>query len=293
MNVTIGIMAYNEEKNIGKLLDAIISQKTKIARIKEIIVVSDGSTDSTNDIVLKKAKKNKKVKLIAHKRRRGKSVVINNFLKNVNKKPDAIILESADTLPAKGSIEKLCSYLKRDIGMVGAHIIPLDKEDNFFGYVSNLIWKLHHEVALQKPKFGELIAFRNIIKRIPKTAVDEEEIASLIKKKGYKLLYAKNALVYNKGPDNLKDFLKQRRRIYAGHLCLKKTRGYSVPTMGTFSVIKALKKVKNKKLIWAFGAVCLEACARILGAYDYYFKKEKHFIWETVESGKLLKPQKD
>ncbi|MBU0666785.1 MAG: glycosyltransferase [Nanoarchaeota archaeon] len=46
MDVSIGVMAYNEEGNINSLLNALLKQKTKQAFIKEIIVVSSGSTDN-------------------------------------------------------------------------------------------------------------------------------------------------------------------------------------------------------------------------------------------------------
>ena len=51
MDISVGIMAFNEEKNIGRLLKAILSQKLNQIKITEIIVVSDGSTDKTDEIV--------------------------------------------------------------------------------------------------------------------------------------------------------------------------------------------------------------------------------------------------
>ena len=51
LTVTIGIPAYNEEKNIGRLLRALLRQKTNGLSIKKIIVISDASTDKTSQIV--------------------------------------------------------------------------------------------------------------------------------------------------------------------------------------------------------------------------------------------------
>jgi glycosyltransferase involved in cell wall biosynthesis len=47
LSVCVGIPVYNEEKNIYKLLKSIIFQKSSIYRLKQIIVVNDGSTDKT------------------------------------------------------------------------------------------------------------------------------------------------------------------------------------------------------------------------------------------------------
>ena len=51
MDVSIGIMAYNEEKNIGNLLKTLLKQN--LSFVKEIIVVNSGSTDKTAKIVKK------------------------------------------------------------------------------------------------------------------------------------------------------------------------------------------------------------------------------------------------
>ncbi len=40
--------------------------------------------------------------------------------------------------------------------------------------------------------------------------------------------YAGDAIVFNRGPESLRDYLTQRRRIVAGHLHLRRTQGYSV-----------------------------------------------------------------
>ena len=80
MDISIGIMAFNEEKNIGRLLKALLSQELKKVKIREIIVVSVGSTDKTNKIVEKFTKKNKVIKLVTGDKRRGKALAINEFI---------------------------------------------------------------------------------------------------------------------------------------------------------------------------------------------------------------------
>lgn len=53
VDIAIGICAYNEAANIEKAIRSVYSQKTAYAQIKDVIVVSSGSTDGTNDIVKK------------------------------------------------------------------------------------------------------------------------------------------------------------------------------------------------------------------------------------------------
>lgn len=46
----IGVMAYNEEANIGKLLRALTQQKIISCHFQEIVVVASGYTDRTVEV---------------------------------------------------------------------------------------------------------------------------------------------------------------------------------------------------------------------------------------------------
>ncbi|MBC8501299.1 MAG: glycosyltransferase [DPANN group archaeon] len=290
MNISVGVMAYNEESNIGNLLNAILNQKTKKANIKEIIVVSSGSTDKTNEIVNNFSKKNKKIKLIVEKERKGKSEAINLFLKKAKSK--ILVLESADTIPEINSIENLCSRLSSPkVGIGTGRFIPIKSNKKLMNFIVQLQWKLHHLISKENPKFGELIAFRNIINKIPRTAVDEEEIASIIKKKGLKLIYEPKAIVYNKGPETIKDFIRQRRRIYAGHLELRKRTNHSASTMNKTLLLKTVIKYSFRnisKILHLLIAIILETIARFLGWIDFKVKKD-HSIWKISITTKKIR----
>jgi len=291
MRVSVGICAYNEEKNIGKLLNALLNQNVNKIRIDEIIVVSSGSTDRTNDIVKEYSKVDKRVVLITQSRREGKASAVNEFLKNASNK--ICVLESADTFPLEDTIERLClPFLNKKVGMAGGHPIPINDSTTFMGFVGHLLWDLHHKISLETPKLGELVAFRNVIDGIPKdTAVDEAWIEAKMRMMGYEVVYVPDAICYNKAPETIGDYLRQRRRIHAGHIHLKKTLGYAVSTMNTKKIIKyVIKDTKpNPKTIgYTLGAMLLEAVGKLLGLYDYYVRKKNHAVWETVESTKEL-----
>lgn len=287
MDVSIGVMAYNEEENIGQVLDALTKQKTKKINIKEIIVVDDGSTDRTGEIVLNK--KNKRIKLLRNKKRSGKWVAINKFLKNCKQK--ILVLESADNIPRNDAIEKLCLHLFNSrIGAVASRIVPVNNKQTFFGKLNHVIYDLHHIMSLRKPKFGELIAFRKAIKEIARTNVDEEEIASCMHRKGFLLKYKPGAVVYNKGPETIQEYIRQRRRHYCGHLQLKERTGHSTSTMKSSSLIWILagynlRNWKNTGIILL--AVILEVYIRLLGWIDYRMRKD-YSVWRVAATTKKL-----
>ena len=48
---SVGITAYNEEANIGRLLQAVMDQRLYEVEINQIVVVASGCTDRTEEIV--------------------------------------------------------------------------------------------------------------------------------------------------------------------------------------------------------------------------------------------------
>jgi cellulose synthase/poly-beta-1,6-N-acetylglucosamine synthase-like glycosyltransferase len=154
----------------------------------------------------------------------------------------------------------------------------------------HLQWKIHHNLNKESIKLGELIAFRNIVKEIPRnTAVDEISLEAEIKKQGFKLCYAPEAFVINKGPETVKDFLKQRRRIFTGHLQVKRSLNYEASSMNPYRAFRlTLKELSWKYSFWIFGAIFFEMLGRALGMYDFYIKKKNPVIWDMIESTKQL-----
>jgi cellulose synthase/poly-beta-1,6-N-acetylglucosamine synthase-like glycosyltransferase len=284
-------MAYNEAANIGRLLEGLLNQKTEKVAIDRIVVVASGCTDGTEDIVCEIAERDARVELLVQEKREGKASAVNLFMRNIDHK--IVVMQSADTVPVEGTIEALVSpFEDPNVGMVGGHPVPTNPDDTFIGFGINLLWDLHHLVSLRYPKIGELIAFRNIFYQIPnETAVDEASIEPLIIGQGMRLAYAPEAIVYNRGPENIRDFVKQRRRIFAGHLYVKETLGYKVSTMNGARIARLY--LKNAKFdwryfIWGPGIVVLETFVRLLATYDYLIMRRNPFSWAIAESTKKL-----
>jgi len=288
---TVGIFAHNEEANIGNLLQTMLDQELETVEIREIIVVSSGSVDRTEDIVREYMSRDSRLHLLVQEKRLGKASAINLFLRHQEER--ILVICSADLQPDLSALEKLVApFVDPDVGMTSSRPVPVNDPDEFMGFAAHLLWDLHHEInASGGFKAGEMIAFIKIFERIPyNTSVDEASIEPVIRGQGYKVRYVPDAIVFNKGPETVEDFLRQRRRIYSGHLDIKTLLGYSVSTMGGIQVLKLLLRNldwRPKQFVWTWCVVALEVYGRYLGWRDYK-NRRAHTVWEVAKTTKEL-----
>lgn len=289
---SVGITAHNEEANIGQLLDAMRNQRLHEVAISEIIVVVSGCTDRTEEIVRQHAAVDLRIKPFVQERREGKTSAINVFLANAVEKICA--LESGDTLPHEDAIENMVRmFADPAVGMTGAHKVPVNTPEHIIGYLSHLRLKMEHQLCLEIPRLGELIAFRKVFDHIPPdVAMDEAFVEALVIRRGLQVRYAPDAVVFNMGPETVGDFIKQRRRNYAGHLHLKEKYGYQVSSLDSGRVFRlALGEVWGAiriiYILFALGSI--EMISRILGWWDYRIRKRDHVVWDIAWTTKEVK----
>jgi biofilm PGA synthesis N-glycosyltransferase PgaC len=293
---SVGITAHNEEANIGQLLEAMRSQRLQQVEISEIIVVASGCTDRTEDIVREHAARDPRIRLFVQEKREGKTSAINVFLANAQER--ICVLESGDTLPHEDAIENMVRMFDDPaVGMTGAHKVPVNTPEQIIGYLSHLRLKMEHQLCLDIPRLGELIAFRKVFDYIPPdVAMDEAFVEALVVRRGMQVRYAPDAVVFNMGPETVRDFIKQRRRNYAGHLHLKEKYGYRVSSLESGRVLRlALGEIWGAiRLIYILFALgTIEAVSRVLGWWDYRVRKQNHVVWDIAWTTKEVRPPID
>lgn len=231
LNITVAVSAYNEEKNIPKFLNSILSQKEEGFKIKSIWIFSDGSTDKT--VQAAKSVKSSKIKVFDYKRRIGKSDRLNTIY---NKLETEILVQSdADVVFAHSFVIKdlIAPLLKnKKVAMTGGHPIPT-KGKTFTEKSINLTFevyaKLRGEVRGGNNKFsvdGRLLAYkRELVKKIivPSDMIANDfytYLCCLTNK--YQYRYVKSAIVIFRSPTNLRDHLRQNTRFESAALRMKK-----------------------------------------------------------------------
>lgn len=285
LKCSVGITVYNEEKNIGSLLHALIDQHLHRVEIVEIIVVASACTDQTVPIVEEYMAKDSRIKLFEQVEREGKTSAVNVFLANAE--CEICVLESGDTLPHEYAIEHMVRMFADPlVGMVGAQKMAVNTPDHIVGLLSHIRLRMEHTLCLEIPRLGEMIAFRKVFDAIPvDIAMDEAFVEAIVVKHGMTVRYAPDAIVYNTGPTTIPDFVRQRRRNHAGHLYLKHKYGYAVSSIQNRRVLRvALNELWGVvQLLWVlFLLALLEGWSRLLGWYDFAIKRDRHVVWKMA-----------
>lgn len=261
VRVSVGIPAYNEEKTIAQLLNAILNHPMNDILLKEIIVDASGSTDNTEAKVIKIAHADSRVKLISKKERSGKASALNAILRRAT--GDVVLFIDGDVILGRDSIPILMRPLLHDqgIGISSGNVMPIKGERGVFTFASHFIRELHHELCCclisrgLVPKVnGTFYAIRKkILNHFPLYVISDDEYASWrAQSKGYKIAYTPGAVAYTEDPSSFQDIIKWQRRIMVGQLYIKKHFGYPVPTMKASvilpSFIKLIKKHRKRVL---------------------------------------------
>ena len=298
-DITYGICAYNEEKNIGHLLDNLVNSQPlgDNFHLMEILVVSSGSTDSTDAIVRGKSSVAPKIRLITEPRRTGKSSAQNIILREA--KGDIIVMISADALPAPGSIKELVSAIGGNVGASSGRAVPINK-GKLVGFASQFIWQLHHETNIFLTKAGSLshlggdmIAIRaGLVKNIPPEIVNDDAFLGIsIKRQGYLLKNVPQATVWIRGPATVTDFLDQRRRILYGHRQIKNSTGSSSTTFWSLALLHPASAlsifVNTCRSLGAMSIVKVPIAISLeLTSYLLSLKGDNYLLWKRIGTTK-------
>lgn len=218
VEVTVWVPAFNEEKNIQNVIKQILSQKESYWRLKNLIVVCDGSEDNT--IALAEKIKDKRIRIIEGSKNLGKVRRLNQVAKNFD--ADVLVQIDADvTFKDNNVISLLVKEFRNDRNtkLVGGNskVFP---PNNFFQKSINTSYEVYYRsrnmidgghnifgctgaiLAMKKELVNEI--------HIPQEVIAEDTYLFFLNKSlGFDFRHAKDAIVYFKMAGNLKDFLKQ------------------------------------------------------------------------------------
>jgi len=294
--VSVGICAHNEEKNISKIVGAVLREPI----VDELIVVASGCTDRTVER-LRPFNGDGRLQVIVEPTRTGKTSAFNIILASY--RGDFLVSLPGDVIPTASAISRLVESFHDGVGVVGGLPIPSNGRDTVMDRVALLVWSYHNAALLKLERrgtlghvSGEIFAVRRgVVEHLPpETVLDDAGLALAALQAGYRISIEPRATVLMNGARTPKDFVIQRRRNLVGHRQLSSQRhGFGGPPSLTFSngladSIEALASVLRASPSLAVAlppSIVLEALSRILAWVDWH-KGRTHRIWEIAASTK-------
>lgn len=232
--VSIIIPCLNEEKNIGKCLNSVFALDYPKKKI-EIIVIDDGSTDNTLEVLKKIKKQHNKIRVFEYKKKKGEETrwhkpYLLNF--GVKKASNNIILSiDADTIVDKNSLKRVVLPLQdKKVGATNGSLLVQNKKTfmgvfqsieysqlnlirkNFSTLFGNVIWFFGAFACYKKDVIQKFGYFRG-----GKMGEDVNTNLSVYKE-GYEIKNVHNAFVYTNVPTSIKGLFKQRIRWWGATL---------------------------------------------------------------------------
>jgi len=222
--VSVIVPAYNEEKNIVRKIENLLQQGYPFM---EVIVVNDGSTDKTANLVQSFIEKNSlqhKIKFLSLSKREGKPLAINYGFRYC--KGEIIIISDADTILGENALQRIVQHFQD--GKVGGvtgklsminygESFSTDLEENYRNIFD--ILRLGESCMDSTPIFnGALIALRRQLFSPLRsdTIADDTEIALRVREKGYKAIFDYATTVYTFTPKHFISRIKQKVRRAEG-----------------------------------------------------------------------------
>lgn len=200
MKLSIIIPVFNEEKTVAKIIDKILNL-TINGVTKEIIIVDDGSSDASVNIIEEKIK-GKNIKFIKHAKNQGKGGAVRTGIKNST--GDYIVIQDADLEYDPNDIKKLFAPIKEKRAQV-VYGTRLNRLPNLKKDEKNPLFLLHYLgnkflSLITSFLYGQWITdMETCYKLFSKKALREIELSSerfdfepeitaKLLKKGYKIL---------------------------------------------------------------------------------------------------------
>jgi cellulose synthase/poly-beta-1,6-N-acetylglucosamine synthase-like glycosyltransferase len=219
--VSVILPVYNEERNLASRVENLLAQDYPRDRL-EIIIVESGSTDGTALVAQELAARVPNLKVLAQGSRLGKASAVGAGKTVAD--GSIIVVSDANTVYAPSTLSNLVKpFGDPRIGGVGGRFVPRHGGDPKAAG-SDLYWSIEEiirsgEAALDSccTFHGEVYAWRReLVEPDSAAIIDDLDSAIQIRRKGYRIGYAPEALAYESVPLSVSDMAIQWKKNALG-----------------------------------------------------------------------------
>jgi cellulose synthase/poly-beta-1,6-N-acetylglucosamine synthase-like glycosyltransferase len=287
--LSIILPAHNEEAVIEETINSIVNANYPSER--DIIIINDGSTDDTERIVRRLAKKLPQVRLFNLKHQ-GKANSLNFGIKHT--KFDTLVFLDADSLIGKNSLKELVQPLANKKVTAVSGLIRAKSTKNpitwfqDFEYSMTSGWRyVCNKINSVSVIPGVMAIKKHALETIggfsADTLTEDFDVALKLKKAGYNITMSPKSIIYTNVPTSFKGLFSQRFRW----------------GRGTFQVVKKHSDMLFSKKFGLLGSYAIPthiywyifSIAYIPSViywmfrdyYRYFFSQSNIFSWSVLE----------
>lgn len=257
-SVTILIAAYNEADVIKEKIENSLGLNYPAGLLK-IMVVSDGSSDNTNEIT--RQFESSGVQLIVNTVNQGKATALNTGMEEISS--DIVILSDANVMYQKDAVLKLARHFSDDdIGAVSGKVVLLN-EGLSYSDAENTYYSVEHNIQQLESDTGNLIGAdgamyalrRELFRPLQKdTLLDDFVLSMGVIQQDKRLIFDAEALGYEHNLAEMDSEYTRKVRIIAGGMqCLKRKTAW--PSKG--HPLTVTKLTCHKIMRWIIGPVLI------------------------------------
>jgi len=216
--LTVAIAAHDESAAIGDRIDDVLAQAADGARVGEILVGSDGSTDGTDAIVAARAAADPRIRLVALPRG-GQTATQQVLLASAT--GDAVVLTDAETRFGTGCLAALGEALRDPrVGCATGRLEWRDESATVTSSQEGLYWRyerairgLESRAGLLTAVTGAVLAIRTSASRpVPPSASMDHLLPLYVREGGGLVLYVPEAVATDRPISGIREQFRNRTR---------------------------------------------------------------------------------
>lgn len=223
-SVSVLMSVYNEEKVLDEKLNRLLRLNYPADRL-ELLIGSDASDDSTDDIIRGYMDKSPQVTLVRADERRGKAAMINTLAGRAAY--EICVITDANVMPDSDTLRLLVSgFGDENTGLCDASVVNttshgmgITRQENFYSRFEASLKRTEGRAwgAMTGPYGGFYAVRRSLLPVIPANMLADDLFVGLtVLKKGYSSYNIENAKVSEDTEPGLREQYRRRVRIAAG-----------------------------------------------------------------------------
>jgi glycosyltransferase involved in cell wall biosynthesis len=295
-----GVVAFNERRRLASAVRSLLSQQLPPdCEWGEIHVVVSGSTDGTDAVARSLAETDSRIRTVIEPSRNGKSAAIAEVFRRA--RGDYLVLLNGDAEAAPGAVAALLEPVaggERPFAVMG-RALPRPSDTESFSSAARLLWSIHNSfhASVLATREGNhlsdemlLLPIRHLPPMTSGIVNDGSFVGGWLTQNDGTLHYAHRAVVRICSPRNVREHVRQRRRIRFGHRQIRDQLAVEPLTIGLYArrhpvaTVRLLaRETRRPGGVWALATLLgAETLAFGLSAVDARSDRIDHVRWKTI-----------